>query len=85
MFKIGNYIINESAIAYVNLNAKKRLSQRDIEGVGIYFIVANHIACLDEVYAPVPDYLFFTGKDAEGIREYYSIQRSIIDVSNLVK
>ena len=83
MLKIGNYIINENAIAYINLNAKKRLSQRDIEGVGIYFMAPNHICYMDGVYGAIPDYLFFSGKDADALREYFRLS-SILDLNTFV-
>lgn len=71
MFKIGSYIINETAIAYINLNAKKRNSKQDIEGVEIRFFAPNHIDYVGGECGTVPDYLFFTGNDAAAIRNYY--------------
>ena len=71
MIKIGNYIINEQAIAYVNLNSKKSGVSRDIEGVRIHFIVPNHIDYVSGNCGTIPDYLFFSGKEAEAFRKYY--------------
>ncbi len=73
MLKIGNYIINENAIAYVNLNAKKtNLDYKEIQGVRIHFLAPNHIDYTSGNCGTVPDSLFFTGKDAEALRSYYT-------------
>ncbi len=71
MLKIGNYIINEQAIAYINLNAKKSTVSRDIDGVRIHFIVPHHIDYVSGNCGTIPDYLFFSGKEAEVLRQYY--------------
>lgn len=84
MLKIGNYIINENAIAYVNLNAKKtNLDYKEILGVRIHFLAPNHIDYTSGNCGTVPDSLFFTGKDAEAIREYFKLS-SILDLNSLV-
>lgn len=72
MLKIGNYIINENAIAYVNLNAKKHTVSQEIDGVRIHFLSPNHIDYTSGNCGTVPDSLFFMGKDAEALRSYYT-------------
>jgi len=84
MLKIGNYIINENAIAYINLNAKKTdIDYRQIDGVRIHFLVPSHIDYTSGNCGTVPDSIFFTGKNAQAIREYFRLS-SILDLNTFV-
>lgn len=86
MIRIGKYIINEAAIAYINFNATRTdLDCRPIQGVRIHFLAPNHIDYSSGNCGTITDSLFFTGIEAEGIREYYNVQRSILDLTNLAK
>ncbi|NEO33225.1 MAG: hypothetical protein F6K36_22925 [Symploca sp. SIO3C6] len=72
MLQIGNYIVNENAIAYVELNAKfSKFSGEVIKGVRIYFLVSNHKGYMDGSSAPIPESLFFDGEQAKKVREYF--------------
>jgi hypothetical protein len=79
MIKIGNYIINETAIAYVNLNTKKHTVSKEIDGVKIHFLAPSHIDYTSGNCGTVPDSLFFSGKDAELLREYFKL--NILDLN----
>lgn len=83
MLKIGNYIINESAIAYINLNAKKHTVSQQIDGVRIHFLAPSHIDYTSGNCGTVPDSLFFTGKDADALRGYFRLS-SILDLNTFV-
>ncbi len=83
MFKIGSFIINEMAIAYVNLNAKKSNSKEEIRGVKIYFLVPNHTDYVDGQCGTVPECLFFSGSEAEAIRTYYELVLQTVNLNNL--
>ncbi len=77
MFKIGSYIINESAIVTVNLNAKKSNTKEEIRGVKIYFLTPNHTDYVGGQCGTVPDCLFFSGAEAEAIRKYYQFLNTL--------
>jgi hypothetical protein len=84
MLKIGNYIINENAIAYINLNAKKtKIDYQEIDGVRIHFLAPNHTDYTSGNCGTVPDSLFFTGIDAQALREYFRLS-SILDLNTFV-
>ena len=77
MFKIGSYVINETAIAYINLNAKKSTPKQDIEGVEIRFLASNHTDYTNGQCGTVPDCLFFSGTEAAAIRKYYQFLNTL--------
>ncbi|MFB2769816.1 hypothetical protein ACE1AT_11085 [Pelatocladus sp. BLCC-F211] len=65
MLKIGNFVINVSAIAYVDLEAKRSYvtKQECASGVRIYLKAADEQGNLAN--------LFFTGEKAEYLRKYF--------------
>ncbi|MEH2467831.1 hypothetical protein [Nostoc sp.] len=64
MLKVGNLVINLSAIAYVDLEAKQNyVTDRDTVGVRVYFKTVDDAGCLAS--------LFFKGKEAEYLRKYF--------------
>lgn len=65
MLKIGNLIINTSAIAFVQLHATKSYvsDRKDATGVRIVMTTNDKDGC--------PSCFFFSGDDAEKLRKYF--------------
>lgn len=65
MLKVGNLVINLSAIAYVDLEAKKSyiVEGEEAQGVRIYLSTSDNQGN--------PTTLFFTGVEAEYLRKYF--------------
>ncbi len=66
MLKIGNIVINPSAIAYIDLEAKKRYvaqGEDDSTGVRIYLKIPENNGLSS---------LFFKGEEAEKLRKYFT-------------
>ncbi len=76
MFKIGNLVINEQAIAYVDLDAKRNYvtDRESTLGVRIYFKVSDSQGTLAS--------LFFADKQADMLRKYF--ESSAVELKDLI-
>ncbi|MCC5640339.1 hypothetical protein LC593_31805 [Nostoc sp. CHAB 5844] len=74
MLKIGNLVINLSAIAYVDLEAKKSyiVDREETRGVRVYLKVSDNAGNLAT--------LFFKGSEAEYLRKYFLSVTALCEV-----